>query len=488
MEKHILFICLFSFLILNYSYSQGSLEIIKTFNQNETYGYEAWGVDVDEDGFVYWPVNVDSMNTGFDIVCYKYDENGSEQWNSPLIVSGQGTQQSYVINHYQGNVYIGGRTCNGLVITCDMLMAKANASSAELYWDESYNFPSNGYDEVDGLEIYNDTIYCGGWAQSLETGIYNSDIGFWTLNQDGETIWTNEFGQEGSAEHQDGHFVVDEEFIYAAGLWNGTGIANLHNGYSFLGKFSRKDGSIVDSVLFGNQTNAFLDIENALGMTSDGTHLYVTGYTSPNAVNDWQIYVAKFNKDLELDWYTLWGAEEAESARAIAVQDELLFIGGVTGSPSLSIGGQDAVFLVMNKNNGNVLDEFIWGDEFDNSIRDIATDGKNVYLSGTSSDIPNRSSAFLAKYQIVSSVIDKLENQLVTTAFPNPFSGSIKINSTEKIRAVNIYNTTGQLVYKTLSKDHESRLEIEVNHLINGIYFAQIVYDDFTEIIKLKKI
>ena len=37
---------------------------------------------------------------------------------------------------------------------------------------------------------------------------------------------------DNSAEHQDGHFVVDDTNIYAAGLWGGGGIANLYNGHS----------------------------------------------------------------------------------------------------------------------------------------------------------------------------------------------------------------------------------------------------------------
>src|SRR5690606_26746080 len=117
-----------------------------------------------------------------------------------------------------------------------------------------------------------------------------------------------------------------ENYIYAAGLWGGTGIANLYDGNAFLGKFSKADGSFVDSTLFGNQSSIFINAENALGMTSDGTYLYITGYTTPTA-NNWQMFTAKFDKNMNPLWYHHWGGSNTESARAIAVANGYVFVG-----------------------------------------------------------------------------------------------------------------------------------------------------------------
>jgi hypothetical protein len=471
--------------LTSFSFAQGSIEIIKELTNNNTFDYEAWGVDVDDQGHVYWPVNADSLNNGFDIICYKYDEVGNEIWDKPLKITGPGAQQSYVINHHAGELYIGGRTCSGLVNTCDMFLAKANASTSAIEWTQSHNFPADGYDEIDGLVIYNDTIYTGGWAQSLEPGIYNSDIGFWTLDQSGETIWTNEHGQTGSAEHQDGHFVVDENFIYAAGLWDGTSIANLYNGYAFLGKYNRQNGNLVDSVLFGNQSNTFLDIENALGMVSDGTHLYITGYTTPTDVNDWQIFVTKYTKDLIQEWYVLWGAEDAESARALAIQGNNLFIGGVTGSPSLSNGGQDAVFLVYDKNTGELLDEFTWGGEFDDSIRDVAANEDYVYISGTSSNIPVGSSAFLARYRIVSQTIEnENNNKSEVSIYPNPTSDFVNVKSKDEIQELKLFSLSGILIQSQSVNATHAKLDIK--GLSSGIYIVHCTLRHGAKVMKLK--
>lgn len=240
---------------------------------------EGWGVAADEEGSVYWAPNTNALNQGLDIKCFKFDAAGNELWDAPLVYGGTGTQQAYVINTDGNSVYIGGRFCTGLVNTCDMLLLCIDKTSGELSWDKTLNFSGNGYEEVDGLELLPDGIYCGGWAQELQSGPFQTDIGLWKLDYSGNTIWTNYFGQLNSAEHQDGHFVVDDEHIFAAGLWNGTGFGNLYNGHSFLGKFSKTNGSLVDSVLFGPQSDQFLDIENALGMTTDGEYLYITGYS-----------------------------------------------------------------------------------------------------------------------------------------------------------------------------------------------------------------
>ncbi len=242
-------------------------------------------------------------------------------------------------------------------------------------------------------------FYWGGWAQSLQTGAYQIDIGLWKLNFDGSTGWTRALGKPGSAEHQDGHFVVDDSFIYAAGLWNGGGLANLYNGHSFLGKFSRKDGKLIDSTLFGDQSPAFLDIENALGMVSDGTYLYITGYGTPVTANDWQVFTAKFDKDLNQLWYTTWGGDGTETARGIAVNKGIVYVAGLTQSQQHSKGGKADGLLLQYDTAGKLLSYQTWGDTLEDSFRDIVINEDGIYLSGTSENTNpgGKKTAFLLK-------------------------------------------------------------------------------------------
>lgn len=54
MKKHTLLSYLITLSFLNIGYTQGASEIIKEFKNDEVFDYEAWGVSVDEEGFIYW--------------------------------------------------------------------------------------------------------------------------------------------------------------------------------------------------------------------------------------------------------------------------------------------------------------------------------------------------------------------------------------------------------------------------------------------------
>src|SRR5690606_41174156 len=87
---------------------------------------------------------------------------GNQIWITPFHYGGVGNQQNYVCNAKDTFLYIGGRHCPGLVNTCDMLLLKVDKGTGTLIWDKTLDFGQNGYDEVDGLEILPDGIYCGG--------------------------------------------------------------------------------------------------------------------------------------------------------------------------------------------------------------------------------------------------------------------------------------------------------------------------------------
>jgi len=388
---------------------------------------EAWGIDTDDQGHVYWGVSIDNQGLGLDIEVHKFDANGVALWSSPFVFGGFGVQQAYVLHAKDTAVYVGGRYCPFLINSCDMLLLKVDKSTAGLIWDRTLNFGGNGYDEVDGLLPRPDGIYCGGWAHELEGGIYNADIGLWKLDYAGNTIWSNHFGVGGGiAEHQDGHFVVDDSCIYAAGLWGGDYIFNLYNGHAFLGKFDKDNGNVLDSTLFGAQSQDWLDIENALGMASDGEYLYITGYATPVAANDWQLFVAKYDKNLNQKWYVDWGGSGTESARAITVEGGNIFIGGLSESPSIiqAGGGRDAVLLTLDTS-GNVLSSYVWGDTMLNSFLDLAVSGGDLYLTGfserDSNTIADRSGFMLKVGGLVTGTeLSSKETVQDFTLYPNP--------------------------------------------------------------------
>ena len=418
---------------------------------------EAWGVDVDEVGNIYWPVNLDSMGQGIDIVCYKLDPDGNDLWSNPLLFGGPGTQQAYIANYHDGSLYIGGRQCPQFIQTCDMLLIKADPVDATIDWDATQGFAADGYEEVDGLIVEEDAIYTGGWAQEFASDVYFTDLGLWKLDADGNTEWAVAHGDSATAEHQDGHFVVDDDFIYAAGLWGGTGLFNLYNGASFLGKFSKETGALVDSVTYGYPSAAPLDIENCLGMTTDGEFLYLVGYSTPESANNWQILIAKFDKNLNLIWQEAWGGEQSESARAIAVTGGVIYIGGLSESMSITGSHLRKGLLLSYDTDGNYLDHHTWGEFGFNEFRDIAlnADGSAIYLSGTTT-APNSSQpveAFILKVNNSPNAISETELPLGFTIYPNPTSDVITIEWQEPIGenvAIDCYSDLGQLMWRKI--------------------------------------
>lgn len=445
---------------------------------------EGWGVDIDNSGNIYWPISVDSQSQGLDIICYKFNPSGSSLWTTPFFMGGVGTQHSYVVNARDSALYIGGRECPGLVNSCNMLLSKVDKSTGALIWSRTKNFASNGYDEVDGLVIKNDGIYCGGWAQSLQSGSYQSEIGLWKLAFNGNTIWTNSFGKLNSAEHQDGHFVVDNNHIYAAGLWGGSGIANLYNGHSFLGKFSKTTGNFVDSTLFGHQSNNFLDIENALGMTSDGTYLYVTGYTTPPSGKGWQIFIAKFDKNLTQLWFKEWGSSGTESARGIAVHNGIIYIAGLTeSSPYVVGGGKSDALLLRYDTAGTFISYNTWGDYNNNAFRDIVVNSQGIYLTGSSQDTAVAGAdkeAFLIKVANYSHLISQQgSSKMEPTIFPNPSNGTVNfLFPTTKYKAgsILIRDMQGKIVQNYQLEPNLEQLSLTLN--LEGVFIVTIRLDE----------
>lgn len=455
-------------------YGQGTLvpQWMKT-EVSESDNAEAWGVSAEGES-VYWVVSTGRTGAGLDIKGYKYDITGQPLWDVPFEYGGAGTQHAYIATTNDTSLFVGGRYCSGLINTCDMLLLNIDKANGTLKWEETLNFAGDGYDEVDAIELLEDGIYCGGWAQQLQSTPFQSEMGLWKLDYAGNTQWTNYLGKENSAEHIDGHFVVDDNHIYAAGLWGGTGTANLYNGHAFLGKFDKADGVLQDSTLFGDQSDAFLDIENALGMASDGTFLYVTGYATPVSANDWQIFVAKFDKDLNQLWYTDWGSNGTESARAIVVDNDRIYIAGVTESESLMSGEgtRDGVLLTLDLD-GNVVDYKTWGDEQINSFHDLVVEGDQVYITGTSENDGDKT-GFLLAYQEMPSSLDGLTQKLPTfELFPNPAQGRVEVRLDEDISTdhkLQVVDTYGRVLQE--KQIDRNRFPLELNQ--TGVYYISI--------------
>ncbi|MFQ5629013.1 MAG: hypothetical protein ACE5I1_09655, partial [bacterium] len=299
---------------------------------------EAWGIDFDSKGNLYWATNQarPGFLQGLDVVFYKLDQDGNEIWQTPTIYAGQHNQQIYKVTATDSIIYLGGRNCTQFTLDpdlpfCDMLLLAVDTATGDTLWATTWD-RGFGYEEADGLVVQSDGIYVSGWSVGDNT---DTDMGLMKLNFNGEIVWTNAWGTT-DRDHQDGHSVVDDSVIYAAGLMGGPVNPGLclikdYNGKAVLAKFSRENGEYLDHLAFG-RSDPWCNFENALGMASNGLRLYVIGVTAI-ASDDIQIFLKAFDKNLNMIWETEWGGSDAEAARAIAVgADGSIYVGGNTKS------------------------------------------------------------------------------------------------------------------------------------------------------------
>ena len=391
-----------------------------------------WGLSLTEIGAVFWTPSLRLTNwPKVQVSVHLLDPETGTEIVPPNPIQENAELQAYSTASRGGFGWIAGRSCPGFINSCDQWLAKTNEQGVPL-WSKTYDVAGN-YDEIDGIAIRpGDGIYLGGWGGEAGAGIYDTDFFMRKVDFDGNSLWEKQIGLPNTAEHQDGHFVVDDEFIFAAGLWGGDGIANLHEGRAFLAKFSKTDGILLDSVHFG-AANFWLNWENSWGMASDGQALYLTGVSTPMAGNN-QIFVARFSKALDLQWLIHWGGAGVETARAIAVSGGHVLVGGTSNSPNLATAGAyDAALLVLNAETGALKTEKTWGDGRDNEFRDLAVSNEAVFLSGTSgtnlfnSASPLDMEAFLMRVEI-SDLITSVQQQPSGdfsggVIFPNPANG-----------------------------------------------------------------
>lgn len=469
-------------------------EWVKQVNATEGGNAEAWGVDVDDSGNVYWPINAKAAGSNMDVFCYKLNTDGEELWSEPFHFVNPVSQFSHICDASSDAVYVGGSSCVLPGVNCDMHIIKIDKTSGELIWDESEDFGNNGYDEIDGLEVRDDGIYCGGWAQALQTGLWQTDIGLWKLDSEGTTLWTEVYGEQGTSDHQDGHFVVQDGVITTTGMAYGTSVTNLFNGRSFISQYSTADGAFIDSTDFVNDSlTAFIYVENPLGMTTDGSNFYITGYTTPTNLDNWQIFVSKFDADLNKVWTTNYGGSISESARGIVVHDERVYVAGLTSSPEITASGDGDALLLVLDTDGNMIADYVWGGDSLDTFRDLVIHDNDLYLSGASGTGYSSETSYTANLLKVSldDVVGIRESKPKASAleiFPNPSKGMIRIRM--KGDAIfdadfTLYNMLGDEVYqsKLVGREVQFNLSLEPGAYLYSLNDGATILDSGTVLI-----
>ncbi|MFC2088682.1 T9SS type A sorting domain-containing protein [Calditrichota bacterium] len=461
--------------------------LIKRISPGSNQASQAWGVDVDNNGNIYWTTDQIYPGQTWEIMLYKLDADSNEIWPSPSVYGGIYRQVSYIVKTAGVRTYVGGIADHSFgQPSADMLIFTVDTFSGDTLWSTVWD-QGFGYEEVDGIMVGTDGIYVTGWTTGDTTGF---DIALLKLNFDGNIMHTNTWGTA-LDDHQDGHAVMDDSVIYVAGVYGSSNSG--YDGMSLLAKFSCDSLSYIDHITFG-RNDTWFNQENAQGMASDGTYLYLVGVTtvSPGNVD---IFVAKFDKNLNQLWYETWGGSGFESARGITIADNgNIYVGGNTHS--FGTGGD--VALLSYSPDGTFLGYRIWGGSDEDATQDIVANGNYLYLTGRSKSLHpvNNFAAYLMKVNI-DSITTSINYQPVVSDFylgqnyPNPFNPTTTIEfqiPQSEFITLKIYNILGQHVAALVSEKltpGKYKYNWDASGFPSGVYFYKLKTAEFTQTKKL---
>jgi hypothetical protein len=330
---------------------------------------QAWGVDTDSRGNIYWATFQQPEHQPFaDMVIYKFAPDGTELWQSRW--GGRYMEKAFIVTVAEPFVYVGGLTYTSPVdlMQADMAVLALNTDDGRVAWDFTWG-RGFGYEEVDGLVVDGESIFLSGWTTGEKTGV---DVAILKLDLQGNLLWVNSWGSDGW-DQGDGQMVVDDDAIYVCGRYNGSNI--LLGGQGLLVRFSKADGGYEGHTVWDGPFGT-----DALGMASDGTHLYTVGLTVDRG-DGGQIFVRKWDKEFRLIWERLWGGTGSEEARAIAVGPQGdLFIAGA--SDSLPGAGQKDIVLLRYDRDGALIRQLSWGGPYIDAAHGISVDEDRILIAG----------------------------------------------------------------------------------------------------------
>jgi len=328
----------------------------------------AMAVDVDNQSCVYLGAHQQAAGQLFtDMVIHKFSPEGAELWQTRW--GGNYQEKAFVITVSPPMVYVGGLKHRGIGLDdADMAILALDMQDGHLVWEFTWG-QSYGYQEVDGLLVDGDHIYASGWTTGEET---SNDIAILKLEKKtGLLVWVKTWGGSGY-DTANGQMVLDQESIFVCGRIDGLNYAL--GGHAYVAKFSKMTGEYVVHKTWSGKL-----MEDAYGMTSDGTFLYLVGITLSHG-NGGQVFVLKYDKRLNLIWEQIWGGKKGESSRAIAVDEEgRILVAGHTDS--FGAGGND-VMLLQYSPEGKLNWSNTWGGPANDTVGGLALRGGLAYMAG----------------------------------------------------------------------------------------------------------
>lgn len=427
----------------------------------------AWGVDVDSSGNIYWAVEEKYQfpNWYYDVVLFKVDTNGQQTWQSTPY-GGQFNEIAFVVNVHGPDVYLAGRMdSTGFPTSGDAMVLSYDTSNATLNWQYRYDpVVDYGYEEIDGLVVQPDGIYLTGWTKGQNT---DEDFLIHKISLTGQYVWTNSWDYANQFDGANGHMVMDDTAIFAAGH------TNLLAGS--LVSFDRADGSYNWDVTWHPTAN---DEVLGLNMSSDSM-LYTVGYFSQASS---QTCVKKFDRAGNLLWTRNWGGAGTEDSRSLVIDgDSMIYVVGTT--TSYGNGGSD-IFVLKYDNSGTLIDSIIWGGAYDEVAKDVVMFGDHLYITGETQSFGNgltngdhvfdglllkiNGRTMQAPDSTMNLVQEENANVISLETFPNPANDVLNV-TTNTGGELQLVDLSGRIVSTWMI--NAGATSLDVSQIPTGMYF-----------------
>lgn len=232
----------------------------------------------------------------------------------------------------------------------------------------------------------NNQVYVGGQVVGAipgQTAFGDNDGFIQAYTPNGKHLWSAQFGT--SARDVVNGVAADATGVYAAGLTEGAFPGQSFGGTSdaFVVKYDL-NGTQLWLHQFGNG-----GVDRVQAVASDGTYLYVTGYTGGSLQGQTNLgaqdcFIQKWDQVGHLLWTKQFGTAGTDRAYGIVANGNGIFVAGRTDGAlagDFSQGGLDG-FLVAFNPDGDQM----WGTQFGTTYDErgwgIGADATGVYVTG----------------------------------------------------------------------------------------------------------
>jgi len=462
---------------------------------------------------------------GHDVFIAKYSAAGDVNWVQSF--GGPDGDIGWAIDlDALGNVYVTGEFEDSMTVGStklvapgaedgnDIFLVKYN-NSGQLQWAKQAGGP--WHDKAFGLTVDAlGNIYMGGFfsgeANFGGTMIYGygvTDAVLAKYDTDGNIIWVKKSGGTGDDEIK--AIAIDNSGnIYISGGFEGTanfgGISKSSAGGidAFIAKYDN-NGTIIWAKTGGGSLN-----DKSRGITVDASgNVYATGEVEGSSSFDgvsatglgwFDIFVAKYNNNGDLQWYKTAGGNNKDAGRAITNDAAgMVYVTGeysntgTFGSFTINPYGQIDMFTAKYDASGEVLGVVKAGGGSDDAGKGIAIDpSSNIIVGGyywetadfifggMTQTSAGMSDLFVAKYPQIATSVRNLEFEKGISVYPNPASDHLMIrnNPENMVKAVMLTNYLGQIVLKENMNSNQVEHSLNIEGLKTGIYVLELQLDN----------